>query len=80
MKFKGLLTVATAFSLATASTMAAAAPVAAAAPQPVAGQISDGSELHGEGFIVFLLALAAVIAGAVVAARGGGKPLQPVSP
>lgn len=78
MKFKGLLTVATAFSLATASTMAAAAPVAA--PQPVAGAVTDGSELHGEGFIVALLALGAIIAGIVIAAKGGGKPLTPVSP
>ena len=78
MKFKGLLTVATAVTLATASTMAAAAPVAA--PQPVAGAVTDGSELHGEGFIVALLAFAAIIGGIVIAAKGGGKPLTPVSP
>ena len=81
MKFKGMLTVVTAIMLASTSTIAAAAPVApVTAPQPVAGTVTDGSELHGEGFIIALFALAAIVAGVVIAARGGGKPLKPVSP
>ena len=81
MKSKVMLTVVTAIMLAGTSTIAAAAPVPpVATPQPVAGAVTDGSGLHGEGFIIALFALAAIIAGAVIAARGGGKPLTPVSP
>ena len=39
--------------------------------------MGDGSTLHGAGWIVALLALIAVITGAVIAASGGNKPTSP---
>jgi hypothetical protein len=39
--------------------------------------MGDGSALHGSAWLIALLALAAVIAGAVIAAGGSSKPTSP---
>ena len=39
--------------------------------------MDNGSSLHGAGWIVALLALIAVITGAVIAAKGGNRPTSP---
>ena len=62
MVFKGLIAASTAVALMAAPTVAAAAPVNVA---PVSESVEADSELGG-GFIIPLLALAAIIAGILV--------------
>jgi len=73
VKFKGLVSIAAALSLATVSSAA----IAQSAPQPVAERVSGDSEIHGSTAIVAILALAAVIGGAVIALKDEGEPTSP---
>lgn len=74
MKFKGLVSIAAALSLMTVSSVAVAQQ---AAPQPRTEQVQGESEIKGSTAIVGLLALAAVIAGIVIALKNKGKPTSP---
>ena len=73
MKFKGLVTIAAALSLVTVSS----AVIAQAAPQPTTEAVKGDSEIKGSTAIVAILALAAIIGGAIIAFQGKGKPTSP---
>jgi hypothetical protein len=74
VKFKGLVSIAAALSLVTISSVAVAQQ---AAPQPATEQVKGESEIHGSTAIVAILALAAIIGGAVIALQNKGKPTSP---
>lgn len=73
MKFKGLVTIAAALSLVTVSSAA----IAQSAPQPRTEAVKGDSEIKGSTAIVAILALAAIIGGAIIAFQGKGKPTSP---
>ena len=74
MKFKGLVSIAAALSLVTISSAAVAQQ---AAPQPATEQVRGESELKGSTAIVAILALAAIIGGAIIALNKKGTPTRP---
>lgn len=73
MKFKGLVSIAAALSLVTVSSAA----IAQSAPQPTTEVVKGDSEIHGSTAIVAILALAAIIGGAIIASKGKGTPTSP---
>lgn len=73
MKFKGLVSIAAALSLMTVSSAA----IAQSAPQPVSEKVAGDSEIKGSTAIVAILALAAIIGGAVIALKDKGTPTSP---
>jgi hypothetical protein len=73
VKFKGLVSIAAALSLVTVSSAA----IAQAAPQPTTEVVKGDSEIHGTTAIVALLALTAIIAGAIIAGKGKSHPTSP---
>lgn len=73
MKFKGLVSIAAALSLVTMSTAA----IAQSAPQPTTEVVKGDSEIKGSHAVVAILALAAIIGGAIIAFKGKGKPTSP---
>lgn len=73
MKFKGLVSIAAALSLVTVSSAA----IAQSAPQPATEAVKGDSEIHGTTAIVAILALAAIIAGAVIGFQGKNHPTSP---
>jgi hypothetical protein len=73
VKFKGLVTIAAALSLVTVSSAA----IAQAAPQPATETVKGDSEIKGSTAIVAILALAAIIGGAIIAFKGKGHPTSP---
>ena len=74
MKFKGLVSIAAALSLVTISSAAVAQ---SAAPQPRTEMVKGDSEIKGSHAVVAILALAAIIGGAIIAFKGKGKPTSP---
>lgn len=86
MKVKALYTAMAALSLGVASTASAAAPVVTpltqkAVSQPASEVVSgENSAVGGSGFIVMLLAIAAIGLGIWAAADGGSDPIAPTSP
>lgn len=74
MKFKGLVSIAAALSLVTISSAAVAQQ---AAPQPATEQVQGESEIKGSTAIVSILALAAIIGGVIIAAKGKKTPTSP---
>lgn len=73
MKFKGLVSIAAALSLATVSSAA----IAQSAPQPTAEKVKGESDIHGTTAIVAILALAAIVGGAVIALDDNNEPTSP---
>ena len=71
MKFRTLA------AAAAALTLTAAPVVAQAAPQRAAAPTEEGSELRGSGWIIGLLALAAIIAAIIIATKGENDPVSP---
>jgi hypothetical protein len=74
VKFKGLVSIAAALSLVTISSAAVAQQ---AAPQPATEQVRGESEIKGSTAIVAILALTAIIAGAIIAGKNKGHPTSP---
>jgi hypothetical protein len=74
VKFKGLVSIAAALSLVSVSSAAIAQQ---AAPQPMTENVKGDSEIHGTTAIVAILALAAIIGGAVIGFQGKGHPTSP---
>lgn len=75
MTFKGILTAIAATALVASPTMAAAAPVHVA--QPATEEVNGDNALRGGGWVVGLLALAAIIAGIIIIADNDDKPNSP---
>ena len=73
MKFKGLVSIAAALSLVSVSSAA----IAQSAPQPATEVVKGDSEIKGSTAIVAVLALAAIIAGIIIASKGKGTPTSP---
>lgn len=82
MKFKGLYTAMTAFSLIAAPTLAAAAPVATPLTQPATETVDGDNAVSGSSLLIALLAVAAVGAGIAAATSHSNdkSPNAPVSP
>lgn len=78
VKFKGLYTAMTAFSLIAAPTMAAAAPVATPLTAPATETVKgDDALAGGTGIIIALLAVAAIAAGIAAAVSNHEHPNSP---
>ncbi len=78
VKFKGIYTALTALSLVAAPTIASAAPVATPLTQPATESVQgDNALAGGTGFIIAILAVAAIAAGIVAAAKNHDKPNSP---
>jgi hypothetical protein len=74
VKFKGLVSIAAALSLVTISSAAVAQQ---SAPQPTTEVVKGDSHIKGSTAIVAILALAAIIGGAIIAFQGKGTPTSP---
>jgi hypothetical protein len=74
VKFKGLVSIAAAFSLVTISSAAVAQSVA---PQPATENVEGDSEAKGSTVIVGLLALTAIIGGVAAGLSGDSEPTSP---
>jgi hypothetical protein len=70
MKFRTLAAAAAALSLTAAPVVAQAAPARASAP------VEQGSDLHGN-WLLAILAIAAIIAGIIIATKGHNNPVSP---
>ncbi|MCL4672844.1 MAG: hypothetical protein KJZ64_07890 [Sphingomonadaceae bacterium] len=78
MKIRTMLAATAALSMAATPVLANAAPAIERAAAPVAGESDFGGEQSGEAIILAILAIAAIIAGIVVAA-GSGNDDNPIS-
>lgn len=78
MKIRNMLAATAALSMAATPVLANAAPVVERAAAPVAGASDFGGEQDGEAIILAILAIAAIIAGIVIAA-GSGNDDNPIS-
>ena len=78
MKIRNMLAATAALSMAATPVLANAAPVAERAVAPVGGANEFGAEAGGEGILLAILAVAAIIA-AIVIASGSGNDDNPIS-
>ena len=78
MKFRNMLAATAALTMAATPVLANAAPVIERAAAPVAGESDFGAEQDGSAIILAILAVAAIIAGIVIAA-GSGNQDDPIS-
>jgi hypothetical protein len=78
MKFRNLLAATAALSMAASPAIAQSAPSVDRAAAPVAGESEMGGDADGTGIILAILAVAAVVAGIVIAV-GDDEDGDPIS-